>query len=385
MNRPPEAPSLQVRFRPQPVPVSEEAQWLTQEIPGSTWDKGLHKATQALIRASRDRLAQLTPESTIAAQAQAGYPGNARFFRELTGGGPPEILVANLKKAAAGRHQEFDVALAQKSFGDGTILWIGAIAHRPALLDPMPALIPLDGRVAVSIEVLETSDTDPMGRVPDPVLFLSTPFGAVAAFELQPQTARWLDNFHTPGRYLMEVVSRGKKQSQVILKWAVFVDEPAGPVPSLMKATGENPDPYEATLALYSALNEIRQEAGLPEVIRFEGFEPIAREYAALMAASGVVDHQIPYLSSGVAAKATAEFHPGAKHHENLAAASSWEEGFDLVRLSPGHLANLLCEPCTHASIGVALEPVTDQTPRLFIVWELLEFPQGIPAAIPSR
>jgi hypothetical protein len=365
--------------------VSEEARWLIQKIPGATWDKGLHKATQALISASRDRLAQLTPKATTAAQALAGYPGNARFFRELTGGGPPEILVANLKKAAARRHQEFDVALAKRSFGDGTILWIGAIAHRPALLDPIPALLPLDGRVAVSIEVLDTSNRDPMGRVPDPVLFLSTPFGAVTAFELHPQTAHWVDDFHTPGRYLMEVVARGEKQSQVILKWAVFVDGPAGSVPSLMKATGENPDPYEATLALYSALNQIRREAGLAEVIRFEGFEPIAREYAALMAVSGIVDHQIPALSTGVASKAAAGFHPGAKHHENLAAAPTWQEGFDLVRLSPGHLANLLCEACTHASIGVALEPVVHQTPRLFMVWELLEFPHGTPVVIPLR
>ena len=57
----------------------------------------------------------------------------------------------------------------------------------------------------------------------------------------------------------------------------------------------------------------------------------------------------------------------------------------DITRLSPGHLANLLCEECTHASIGVALEPVTDRTPRLFVVWELLRFPEGPPQAIPKR
>lgn len=376
---------LQVRFRPHPDPESQEAQWLLAQLPGATWDKGLHKATQNLIRASRDRLSQLTPEATTAAQARAGYPGHARYFREVTGGGPPEILVKNLKKAAAQRQQDFDVGLATKRFGDGLVLWIGAIAHRPALLDPIPALIPLDGRIPVSIEVVDASSPDPLARVPDPVLFLTTPFGAVKAYSLQAKTARWVDDFHTPGPTQMEIVARGTGKTQVILKWTVFVDTPAGEVPILKKATGENPDPFRATLALYSALNELRSEAGLAPVTRFKGFEPLAREHAALMALTGTVDHHIPNISPGVAAKASKGFHPGARHHENLAAAPNWKEALDLVRLSPGHLANLLCEPCTHASIGVALEPVTDRTPRLFVVWELLEFPQGTPAAIPQR
>ena len=53
-----------------------------------------------------------------------------------------------------------------------------------------------------------------------------------------------------------------------------------------------------------------------------------------------------------------------------------------MVRLSPAHLKNLLCERCTHASIGASLEPVLDRIPRLFVTWELLEFPQGPPREI---
>jgi hypothetical protein len=382
---PNQSSELAVRFRPQPEPESQEAQWILSQLPGATWDQGLYKATQHLIGASRDRLAQLTPEATTTAQGLAGYPGNARFFRELTGGGPPDILVENLKQAAAQRQQAFDVGLAAKIFGDGTVLWIGAIAHRPALLDPIPAVIPLDGRIPVGIEILDTASGDPMARIPNPVLFLTTPFGAVKAYPLKTQTARWIDDFHTPGPTQMEVVARGDKKTQVVLKWTVFVDAPAGKMPALLKATGENPDPFRATIALYSALNQLRSQAGLAPVTRFEGFEPLAREHAALMAASGVVDHHIPNRTPGVAAIAAKRFHPGAMHHENLAAAPNWQEALDLVRLSPGHLANLLCEPCTHASIGVALEPVLDRTPRLFVVWELLEFPQGPPSPVPQR
>jgi hypothetical protein len=381
----PDPDAVQVRFRPVPEPTTDEALWLLQEVPGGTWDKGLHKATRALVGASRDRLAQLSPKAIVAANAQAGYPGNARFFRELTGGGPPEILTAQLRAASKQRSQPFDLALARKAFGDGTLLWIGAVAHRPALLDPIPLEIPLDSRLPISIEILDESAGDPLGRIPDPVLFVTTPFGAVSAFPLHVETARWIDGFHTPGRYQMEVVARGHSRTQVVLKWAIFVDQKAGPVPSLAKANGIFPNPLDATHALYSALNALRSEAGLPPVTRFQGFEPLAREHAAFMALSGVVDHQIAGMTPGVAAKANARFHPGAKHHENLAAAPDWQDALDLVRLSPGHLANLLCVPCTHASIGVALEPVTDRVPRLFVVWELLEFPEGPPVPLPQR
>ena len=74
--------------------------------------------------------------------------------------------------------------------------------------------------------------------------------------------------------------------------------------------------------------------------------------------------------------------HPGARHHEDVAAAATADAALALVADSPGHLRNLLCEACTHASIGVALEPVLDRPPRLFVTWELLEFPQAPPQEI---
>ena len=196
---------------------------------------------------------------------------------------------------------------------------------------------------------------------------------------LTPGTTRWVDGFIEPGQYQMEIVARGERTTQVVLKWSVFVDSPLPEVPRLRRGSLENPNPAEATTALYQELNRIRSEAGLRPVERFYAFEPLAREHAALMASTGIVDHQIPGVTSGVAARAAERFHPGARTFENLAAAPNWQEALDMVQLSPGHLANLFCEECTHASIGVALEPITDRIPRLFVVWELLEFPEGPP------
>ena len=73
---------------------------------------------------------------------------------------------------------------------------------------------------------------------------------------------------------------------------------------------------------------------------------------------------------------------PRARFHENVAAAYSAVEAAHLVEDSPGHLRNLLCPTCTHASIGVALEPALGRQPRLFVTWELLEFPEGEPQRI---
>ena len=81
------------------------------------------------------------------------------------------------------------------------------------------------------------------------------------------------------------------------------------------------------------------------------------------MASSGILGHVIPGVSDGVGARAWEDFHPRAQHYEDLAAAFSAEEALELVWGSPGHRRNLLCESCTHASIGVALEPVVSGAP----------------------
>ena len=65
-----------------------------------------------------------------------------------------------------------------------------------------------------------------------------------------------------------------------------------------------------------------------------------------------------------------------------VAAAPSAGEAVQIAVDSPGHLQSFLCAPCTHVSIGAALEPVLNGSPRLFVTWELLEFPEGEPVRI---
>ena len=55
-------------------------------------------------------------------------------------------------------------------------------------------------------------------------------------------------------------------------------------------------------------------------------------------------------------------------------------EAWERLNDSPAHRMNLLCRECSHSAIGLAVEPVAP--PRVFVVWELLEFPEGIPVPI---
>ncbi len=348
-------------------------------MPGATWDQGLAHAASQLTAAASDRGSRLTPQAIASAVSLAGYPGHARFARQLNGGAWPDALLAQLQNVAGRTTQPIDVALSRRTYGDETTLWIAAIALRPALIDPIPRDLELDELLPVRLEVLDSQSTEALARVPDPVLFVAPPHGLVQSYPLSVLRTRWIDAFHEPGIWRLEVVARGERETQVVLWWTHFVETEPEELGLLPRASMDRVDPMAATTALHEAVNDLRSNAGLAPLVRFETFEPLAREHAAWMAARGTVSHTIEGVTDGVAARAAEAFHPRARHREDLAAAATWQEALDIVTLSPGHLRNLLCEECTHQSIGVALEPVVDRPPRLFVVWELLEFPQGEP------
>jgi len=345
---------------PPPGPLGER---LVSALPKATWDAGLACATEQLLMLSTGRASRIDPVSAAGASARCGFPGQARFARLLNGGAFPDELISRLVS------DPIDVALARRTYGDGVTLWIIGWGPHVADIDPLPRDLPLDGTLPVTISGVRPGELR---------LFHAPPHGPVEELGLTRDVVRWVDGFHTPGPHRLEVVLEG----QVAHLFTVYVDGPPPPGTPLRSTSAAAPDPVAATETLYDALGVLRQEAGLPGVERFSLFEPVAREHAALMAASGVVAHRIPDVTNGVPTRAADLAHPRARHHENVAAAASAQEALFLVADSPGHLRNLLCDACTHAAIGVALEPVLERTPRLFVTWELLEFPQGPPRKI---
>jgi hypothetical protein len=214
---------------------------------------------------------------------------------------------------------------------------------------------------------------------------VTPPDGPVRELAISAEAARWLDLFHTPGEYRIEVVGERPNNSDVLLLFSVYVEQEAPAVPRLAWHPREPPDPLLAEEALYEALNEARREHGLPPVRPFDMFRPVVREHSAYMASAGYLGHALEGLTTGVPDRASKVGHPQPEFYENVAVALTPEDAHALVQDSPGHFRNLLCETCTHATIGVALEPVLNRDPRLFVTWELLHFPVGIPRPIPKR
>ncbi len=359
-----------VRSRPG-TPTPAFAQPLMDQIPGAQWDAALERSTAVLVAHARDPGARIPPAAAMNARAEAGYPCPANFLRELTGqGAQPAALAEELAQVALQNHVAVDVAVSRRDFDNGTTLWIAGICPSIALLDPMPRDLALGDPIPSSVELLEDGWTLS--------LYVDPPDRRIEQRPMEPTVAQWFTATNLPGTYRFEVVGTRGKDSRVLLLWSVFVDAEPAEMGSLPRASTQAQDPIAASQALFEALNQMRGEAGLPPVQRFERFDPLAREQAATLAWRGQIAHALPGVPT-LADRAEAGFRPRARIYENLAAAPTWQEAHDLVALSPGHAHNLLCAECTHASIGVALEPTVDRVPRLFVVWELMAFPDGEP------
>ena len=368
---PPVAPTQEValvRYRPA-EPTDEAGRFLVQAIPDAQWDAGLQAAAQAMLGAHLSRTARLDPLVASLASARAGFPGQARFLRALTGGAFPDALLDRIEATGP-----VDLGMAVRRFEDGTALWILAWAPHLAEVDPLPRDLPLDGRVGLRVDL------------PDHVrasLFLAGPSGPVREIGVVSGAIRWLEGFDTPGAWRVELVrEEGEGRGSVALLFSLFVDGPPPALGALPEVAEERPDPRAAEVELMADLNALRAEHGLPAVAPFPLFEPLVREHTALMAAAGHPAHALPGITPGVAVEAANLAHPRADHHEAVAVGANAREALGLVLDSPAHLDALLCAACTHAVIGAALEPVLDRTPRLFLTWELLEMPQGPPQKI---
>ena len=363
-------PVFEIRYRPIEA-QTEEGKKLIRQVPGAQWDEGLHKAALLLTSKLRSRSARIPTDVASDATAITGFPGQARFAKLINGGAFPDELVEAIQTDMRGK--PVDVCLVSRKYGDGIVLWLAGWAPHLMEIDPIPRNISLDAAIPIHVE-LEGTDRA--------TLYVSYPDGGVDAMPIMPLADRWLNNFYIPGEYRFEVVADRISGPQVALLFSVFVDVPTPNLPSLNKKNATVQSPIEAERFLYRAVNKLREEQGLQPLKRFTLFEPLAREHSAWMAVTGVIDHKIPNVTPGVPHHAANLAHPRARHYQNVAAAFSGQEALSLSLDSPGHFKTLLCETCTHMSIGVALEPKRTGTPRLFFTWEVLEFPQGRPMKI---
>jgi hypothetical protein len=358
-----------VAYRPDDPP-NADALWLVESLPMAQWDLGLAAAAGEIISTLRSPDRLMTPRAMATATARTGFPGAARFGKTVTSGAYPSNLVDPIVNAARG--MGIDVGLAKRAFADGRVLWVVAWAPHIADMDPTPRTVPLDAGVTVRIDRIEKGDAR---------LFVAPPDAPVRELSMTSGVARWVDGFDVPGEYRFEVVAETGGVGTVALLFSVFADQQPRRMPAASDPPADTADPRAAEAMLFEALNTLRAEHGLQPVSLFPLFDRITREHSALMGHTGIVAHDLPGHGT-VAERAAAFAHPRADHFQNVAGAPTAGDALTMVQLSPAHLKNLLCEGCTHVSIGAALEPVLDRIPRLFVTWELLRFPQGAPVEI---
>jgi len=351
-------------------PPTEDASWLLSSLPQGQWDAALAGAAGELVSTLRSPIRMMSPQAMATATARSGFPGAARFGKTVTNGSYPSNLVDPIFKAARGR--AVDVGMAKRDFADGQVLWVLGWAPHIADIDPMPRTVALDSGLTVRIDRIDKGDAR---------LFVAPPDSEVRELSMTSGVARWVDGFDVPGEYRFEVVAEDKGMGEVAMLFSVFADMPPRRMPNAPLPPDGAPDPREAEAYLLDALNTLRAEHGLRPVEPFRLFDGLTREHSALMGHLGMVAHDLP--GHGTVAKRAAAFaHPRAEHFQNVAGAPTAKDALRMVELSPAHLKNLLCAQCTHVSIGASLEPVLDRIPRLFVTWELLAFPQGMPREI---
>ena len=364
-------PSSQVEVRHRPVaePAPGLPARLVAELPEATWDAGLAQAASELVSLASPHHTWINPGTASLVTARAGFPGQARYARALNGGAWPNELLDLVVEVEG----PVDVALVRRTFEDGLVLWILAWAPHVAEIDPLPLWVPLDSPIGLRVDMAQTGDAH---------LFLAPPDGPVAEMSLTDGLARWVDLFHTPGPHRLEVVvDRGRTQ-EVVALFTIFVDSPPPKPEPLGPPMVDHRAVAILELELLDSLNALRRSQGLTPVAPFPLFAPLARTHSRLMATAGQVRHELPGMSPGVPAMAEALAHPRAIHHESVAVSWTPAEAQALVVDSPAHLRSFLCESCTHAAIGVARETGAGAAARLFVTWELLAFPQGIPRKI---
>ncbi len=349
-------PAARVQFRPDAA--------LPALGPDARVDKGLRAAAEELAAQALRPDARLAPGAVRLALARAGYPGDARFVRYVGDEVTPQALLRALPQDTP-----VDVAWAWRDLPDGRRWWVLGWAPRrlaertPVGMDPVPRDLPLDGAFPLRVE-----------GVAAPRLLISAPAGEVTELDVTPGVPRWVDVFHEPGQHRVEVVDGDR----VALLFSVFVE--AGPdAPAPLPGPVAPVAAEDAERELLAALEAFRTRTGRASLRAYGPFVPHARAHAACLASAGIVAHATPSCP-GVASLARATHFPLAHHRENVAAAETPGEAWERILASPGHLQNLLCTDCTHVSIGVARDAA-----RLFVTWELLRFPNGLPAAIPQR
>lgn len=345
----PERPA-EVRLRPEEMPGLAANLHL---------DAGLRAAAEELVSDSTREDARLVPSAVRLALGRAGYPRDAHFLHARSA----DTAIPRSLLDAIPASVPVELGWASRPARDGGYIWVVGWAPTAGTIDPLPRDVTLDRGLPLRVD-----------GIADARLFVGSPDGRAQELSITSGQTRWVDVFHVPGEYRLEVVDGDR----VAFLFSVYADASVGPALPLPGAA-PSVAPVQQAAELAARVNALRAETGLRALTNFQLFEPITRAQAACLASVGEVGHKSARCP-GVPAMAEHDFHPRAKHHEDVVAADTAEEAWERLYDSPGHRMNLLCAACTHMVVGAAAEATVPA--RVFAVLEVMEFPEGAPAPI---
>src|SRR5205085_320773 len=122
-------------------------------------------------------------------------------------------------------------------------------ARHVASMDPIPRALAIDTPLALRVDHPR----------PGPLrLVLAPPMGPVEELDMTSGVSRWVDRFHVPGPYRLEVLRTDGPVGEVVFLFTIWVDTPPEEPSLLGESMTTVADPVAAESVLFDRLDALR-------------------------------------------------------------------------------------------------------------------------------
>lgn len=217
--------------------------------------------------------------------------------------------------------------------------------------EPFPRKIPQGGAAVLRGHLL--------APYAEPELYVTDPAGKVTELPLSREGVLGFRGEifcrSGDGKQQVEIVGHDASGSAVLANFPVYCgQEPPASMRMVLHVVEAVADAQTAEGRIFVLLNQDRQKAGLPPLVRDERAAGIARAHSEDMHEGGFVAHVSP-TTGDAQARAARSGLVVPLLLENIARAYSPEEAQAGLMNSPGHRQNVLSPEATHLGVGVAL------------------------------
>ena len=197
----------------------------------------------------------------------------------------------------------------------------------------------------------------------------------------------WVQVDETPGEYQLEVMGDYDMGPRVLGLCSLFPRNPDEPLPyerllaaarqGTLEPSRELPSPpvvrteFEAEELMLQLVNHDRREAGLPDLLLFQGLAEMARLHSRDMRDQDFFAHVSPGAGH-LADRADRAQLRYRRLGENIAVGVDVRAAEKALLRSPGHRMNLLDPDFTHIGIGVAFQTDAAGQTRIYVTQDFM-------------